>query len=211
MNTERRMRRRLAAVAVLALAHAGTARAAQDSGLSLGARVGYAVPVGDVSAGISLGSVVAGLVPVQLNATWRFDPTWRLGLYLQYGYSRIADAFCPPGASCSGAQLGLGVQGAYAFATGSPTPWIGAGLGLELQMATVSADGARNTLRLFGFEVVDLQAGLDWRLPSGFAIGPFASFGLGQYRTVTSGGASADLATALHGWLRLGVKGAFDL
>lgn len=211
MTTGKRMRRRLAAVAVLALAPAGAALAGQESGLSLGARVGYAIPVGDASAGISLGDVVAGLVPAQLDAAWRFDPSWRLGLYLQYGFARIAGAFCPAGASCSGGNYGLGVQAAYTFATGGPAPWIGAGLGLEWQTAAVSANGARSTLRLFGFEMLDLQAGLDWRASSGFALGPFVSCGLGQYRTVTSGGASASLATALHGWLRLGVKGTFDL
>ncbi len=211
MNTERRMLRHLALAAALALAHAGTARAGQDSGPSLGARAGYAIPVGDASAGISLGNVVAGLVPVQLDAAWRFDASWRLGMYFQYGLARIAGDFCPVGASCSGTQLRLGVQGAYALATGSPIPWIGIGLGAEWQTATVSADGARSTLRLLGFEVVDLQAGVDWRASSAFAIGPFASAGLGQYRTVISGGTSANLATALHGWLRLGVKATFDL
>jgi hypothetical protein len=211
VTTEKRMRRRLATVALVALAHAGAARAGQESGLSLGARAGYAIPVGDASAGISLGDVVAGLVPVQLDAAWRLDPSWRLGLYFQYGFARIAGAFCPAGASCSGGNFGLGAQAAYTFATAGPTPWIGAGLGLEWQTATVSASGARSAMRLFGLEMLDLQAGADWRLSPGFALGPFASFGLGQYRTVTSGGASASLATALHGWLRLGVKGTFDL
>lgn len=211
MNTERRMRRRLAVAAALALAHAGMARAGPDSGPSLGVRAGYAIPVGDASAGISLADVVAGVVPVQLDAAWRFDASWRLGVYFQYGFPRIAGDFCPAAASCRGAQFRLGVQGAYALATASPVPWIGIALGAEWLSATVSADGARSTLRLLGFEMAQLQAGLDWRSSSGLAVGPFASVGLGQYRTIVSGGTASNLATALHGWLQLGVKGTFDL
>jgi hypothetical protein len=201
----------LTVAAALVLAHAGTARAGELTGLSLGARVGYGIPMGDARAGISLGDVVSGQVPVQLDATWRFDRSWRLGLYAQYGFASVAGAFCPARASCSGQNLRLGAQAAYAFAAGSSSPWVGAGLGLEWQTATVSAGGVSDDLRLFGFEILNLQAGVDWRPSAGLALGPFVSFALGQYQTVTSGGASASLSTALHEWLQLGVRGTFDL
>ena len=209
--TEGRVRWSLTVATALVLAHAGTARAGEETGLSLGARVGYGIPMGDARAGISLGDVVSGQVPVQLDATWRFDRSWRLGLYAQYGFAQVAGAFCPAGASCSGDNLRLGVQAAYAFAAADWSPWIGAGVGVEWQTATVSTGGDSSDLRLFGFEILNLQAGVDWRPSAGLALGPFASFALGQYRTVTSGGASESLATALHEWLQLGVKGTFDL
>ena len=211
MNTERRMPRRLAAAAALALAHAGIARAGPDSGPSLGVRAGYAMPAGEVSAGISLGDVMAGLVPVQLDAAWHFDARWRLGMYFQYGFARIAGDFCPARASCRGSQLRQGVQATYALAAGSPVPWIGVGLGAEWLWLTVSADGARSTLRLVGFEMAQLQAGLDWRSSSGISVGPFASLSLGQYQKILGGSTVSNVATALHGWLQLGVKGTFDL
>ncbi len=53
MTTERRLPRRLAVAVAFALACAGTGRAGQVSGLSLGARGGCPVPVGDASAAIS--------------------------------------------------------------------------------------------------------------------------------------------------------------
>ncbi len=208
--TEGRVRWSLTVAAAVFLGHAGAARAGEQSGLSLGARVGYGIPMGDARGGISLGDVVSGQVPVQLDATWRFDRSWRLGLYAQYGFAQVGGAFCPAGASCSGDNLRLGVQAGYAFAAGGASPWVGAGLGLEWQTVSVSAAGIENQIRLFGLEILNLQAGWHFRPAAGFSLGPFASFSLGQYRTASSGGASENLATALHEWLELGVRGAFD-
>jgi hypothetical protein len=200
----------LAVAAAMALALAPPARAGEESGLSLGARVGYGIPVGDAMSGVSLGDVVSGLVPVQLDAAWRFDRSWRLGLYVQYGFATVAGAFCPGGASCSGQSLRFGADAAYAFAAGGTGPWVGAGLGIEWQTAKVSTGGFENELSLIGFEILNLQAGWDFRPAAALSVGPFAAFALGQYQTATSGGVSENLATALHGWIQLGVKGAFD-
>jgi hypothetical protein len=197
--------------AALVLAQAGTARAGPGSGLTLGARVGYGIPLGDAMAGVSLGDVVSGQIPVQLEAAWRFDRSFRLGLYAQYGFASVAGAFCPAGASCSGQNLRLGAEAAYALGTGRTRPWIGAGLGVEWQTAKVTAGGVGNDLQLFGLELLNLQAGVDFRPSAALGLGPFASFSLGQYLTVTSGGASLTLAAALHQWFQLGVRGAFDL
>jgi hypothetical protein len=210
VTTERRLPL-VAAAAAVALALAAPARAREERGLSLGARVGYAMPLGDARSGVSLADVVSGQVPVQLDADWRFDRSWRLGLYAQYGFATLAAASCPAGATCSGQNVRLGVQTAYAFAAGDSRPWVGAGLGVEWQAASVSQAGVENELRLFGLEILNLQAGWDFRPAAGFSLGPFAAFSLGQYRTVTSGGTSESLATALHDWLQIGVRGAFDL
>ena len=95
-----------AVAAVLALALAVPARGGEESGLSLGARVGYGLPVGEAMSGVSLGDVVSGQVPLQLDATWRLDRSWRLGLYAQYGFATVAGASCPAGAGCSGGRGG---------------------------------------------------------------------------------------------------------
>lgn len=211
MIGQRRVSVGLAVAAVLALTGAGPAWAGEESGLSLGARLGYGFPLGEARAGVSLGDVVSAELPFQLEAAWRFDRSWRLGLWGRYGVSWLAGVFCPAGASCSGQDLGVGVQAAYAFAVPGWSPWVGAGAGLEWQTASVSVGGAKNDLVLFGLEFLDLQAGADWRLSSRLAIGPFASVALGRYRTVTSGGTSESLPAAAHAWLRLGVRGSFDL
>ncbi|HEU4386131.1 MAG TPA: hypothetical protein VFR85_21780 [Anaeromyxobacteraceae bacterium] len=202
----------VAAVAAAAVAALATpARAGEKSGLSLGARVGYGIPLGDAMSGVSLADVVSGQVPIEIDALWRFDRHWRLGLYAQYGFATVAGASCPGGASCSGQNLRAGVQAAYAFAAGDGSPWIGAGLGLDWQAVKVTAGGVENQLRLFGLEPLSLQGGWDFRPAGGFSLGPFASFSLGLYQTATSGGASESLTNALHGWIQIGVKGAFDL
>ena len=207
MTTERRVRWILAAAAVLCLARPGPARGGEQSGLTLGARAGYGIPLGDAMSGVSLGDLVSGQVPLQLEAGWRLDPSWRLGLYARYGFASIAGASCPAGASCSGQNLGLGAEAVYAFGADRIRPWVGAGLGVEWQTAKV----AGNELRLFGLELLNLQAGVDFRPSAPVGIGPFASFSLGQYLTAASGGVRRDLTTAMHQWVQLGVRGAFDL
>ena len=150
MTIDRRLTLVAAVAAATALAPAVPARAGEESGLSLGARVGYGIPLGDAMAGVSLGDVVSGQVSVQLDADWRFDRSWRLGLYAQYGFATLAAASCPAGATCSGQNVRFGVQTAYAFAAGDSRPWVGAGLGVEWQAASVSQAGVDNELRLFG-------------------------------------------------------------
>jgi hypothetical protein len=208
--TERRLPLRAAVAAAAVLALAGPARGGVESGPSLGVRVGYGIPLGDAMAGVSLGDVVSGQIPLQLDAMWRLDRSWSLGVYFQYGFATLAGAFCPAGATCSGQNLRLGAQAAYAFAGGGTGPWIGAGLGAEWQRAAVTTGGVENDLRLFGFEFLNLQAGWDFRPSPGLSLGPFAAFTMGQYGTAASGGATQSLSTALHEWIQLGVRGAFD-
>ncbi len=211
MTHERRLPLLAAVAAAMALAPLGPAGAGEESGLSLGARVAYGIPLGQAMSGVSLGDVVSGQIPIQLDADWRFDRSWRAGLYLQYGFATLAGAFCPAGAGCSGQNVRAGVQAAYAFAARGSRPWVGVGVGVEWQTASVSQTGIKNELRLFGLELLNLQAGWDFRPAGGFSLGPFASFSLGQYRTASSGGASENLTAAIHDWLQLGVRGAFDL
>lgn len=210
MTTDRRVAWSLAVAAALILARPGAARAGEESGLGLGARVGYGIPLGGAMAGVSLNDVVSGLAPFQLDGWWRFDPSWRLGLWARSGFTPVAGASCPAGASCSAQNLGLGAQVGYTFA-GAPRPWIGAGLGWEWQTLTVTLAGNRNVLHLLGVEFLDLQGGVDWRLSRAFALGPFASLDLGRYVTASAGGVTASLSGALHAWLQVGVRGTFDL
>lgn len=220
MTSERRPRLGTAALVVLASAAvlaSGTALAQapaspagpSPSGFTIGARAGYGIPVGEAMSGVSLGDLASGQVPLQLDAFWRLDPSWRLGVYAQYGFATLAAASCPVGADCSGQNLRFGVQAAYAFDAAGP--WVGAGLGVEWQTATVSTAGVENQLRLFGLELLNLQAGWDFRPGGALSLGPFAAFALGQYRTATSGGVSENLDAALHGWVQIGVRGSFDL
>ncbi len=68
MITERRLPLGAAVAAAAVLALAGPARGGEESGPSLGARVGYGIPLGDAMAGVSLGDVVSGQIPLQIDA-----------------------------------------------------------------------------------------------------------------------------------------------
>ena len=212
------MRKVLGVVIVVALLAAGTAQAqgTPASGISLAARVGYGIPMGDADATISQSDTVSGMVPLQLDATYRFNPNWQFGLYFQYGFATIGDLFCTSGGalvgvSCSGSNVRFGAEVMYTFASQGFSPWIGLGLGYEWQNVTAEAGGVSVDVQLSGFEYLNLQLGGDWRLSPNFKMGPFVSFSFASYDSISAAGVSGSIAsTATHEWLQLGLKGTFD-
>lgn len=224
--------------ALLALLLAPAAAPAQ---VSFGLRAGYAIPFGDAYEQSGFGTfkqsdLTKGLIPLQLDASWRFSPAVSAGLYVSYGFgqagSQLKTLCATQGASCdSPSTLRYGVQGAYTFQTGgSFVPWLGLAAGIEQASFGVKnfvygvipgtpptplvAD-LKGTLR--GWEA-GLEGGADYRLSPALAVGPFASFSLGQYTvedislsgqgTVAGGGVDTPKT---HEWLTLGVRGRFDL
>jgi hypothetical protein len=207
----------LVVISLAVAASPSTARAA-DGGFSLGLRVGYGIPMGDTvkddtGASVPLSDGISGKVPLWLDAGWRFGPSIYLGAYFEYGPSFVKD--CPPGSSCSASDVRLGANLLYHFMPSAPfDPWIGVGFGYE--WLNVSQDGIGAGLS--GWEFVNIQAGGDFAIGSGFALGPYVVFGLGQYGTATAdiGGQSISASIpnanqSLHEWLQFGVKGTFNL
>lgn len=208
---------------------------------SIGLRIGYGVPAGDAYEQSGFGTfkqsgLARGVVPVQLDATWRFGPSLSAGLYYGYGFgrtgSKLEELCSTPGASCERPNLvRYGVQGAYAF---SPIaqfdPWFGLAAGIESASFAVKgfvygvipgptptplvAD-LKGTLRGWSAEA---SGGFDKRVTASFLAGPFLAFGVGQYTvehvtlsdqgTVAGGG--VDNAKT-HQWLSFGIRGRFDL
>jgi hypothetical protein len=138
-----------------------------------------------------------------------------IGLYGQYG---ILNAKCGTAAAgttlnCSGSDVRVGAQVHVHFLPHGPAdPWVGAGFGYEWLTDTAEASNgvasAKSSLSVHGFELLNLQAGVDWHPTPSFGLGPFASFALAQY----SGGAVDDkdltIVTAMHEWLTIGVRGS---
>jgi len=95
--------------------------------------------------------------------------------------------------------------------------WLGFGVGYEWLRLSVSSDrGVAGDATGSGFEFANFQAGVDFAVTPAFALGPFVSFSLGEYRTLSLSGAgsSADediVSKSLHEWLVLGVRGSFDV
>ncbi len=221
------MRKMLGFAVVAAFLAAGTARAQGPTGFSLGLRLGYGIPMGDVHAGnaslgiasYKLSDLVDGQVPLQVEAMYRFDPSWSLGLYFQYGFAFVSDVYCPAGTgvSCSARDVRFGAQVHYRFPSQGFVPWVGLGFGGEWGTVTAEFMGfSGDVAEVSGFEFVNLQIGGDWLLSPAFRLGPYIQFSLAQYSTVKELGVSGTLESlpvdkSTHEWLQFGLKGTFDL
>ena len=88
-------------------------------------------------------------------------------------------------------------------------PWAGLGFGYEI--FKTSASGDDRTFK--GFELLNVQVGLDWAVTRTFNVGPFASYQLfGKYSSFTASGVSNDIADSTgHSWLQVGLKAGIRL
>jgi len=193
-------------------------------GIDLAVRVGYAIPFGDVDgrAG-SLSSRVSGAVPFILEAGYRFDRHFTLGPYFQYAVAQInqnASTLCTAQTDCSGWVVRAGVEGLYHLAPASVvTPWVGLGLGYEWANYSGRAVGNANgfSAGANGWEFLNLQLGGDVQLAPSLTVGPFVSFSIARYANESGSlipqlSESATVSNpAVHEWLQLGVRFAFNL
>lgn len=217
----------------------GTVSTARAEGFELGARVGYAFPMGKLSdqgTNNSLADAVSGMVPLQLDIGYRVLPSLMVGGYVMYGFGIVSDTIdkqCDAlkalgaDATCSAHDVRLGLQAQYHFAPkASLDPWLGAGIGYEWLTFGVHAAraGVSNDTSVTGkgFEFINLQGGVDFAVAPGLGLGPFLSFSVGQYgeSSTSCDGAGCDASDstsqdiddkALHQWLTLGVRGTFVL
>jgi hypothetical protein len=193
------------------------AGSAAAEGLELGARLGYGIPMGDSAKDAKMSDGIKSMIPIWIDAGYRIDENLFAGLYFQYGLVQLADDACPDGADCSGSNIRVGVQGQYHLMPAeSFDPWLGLGIGYEMNSYKVSAGGQEATGSTSGFEFLNIQAGGDFAVSEGVAIGPFLSFSLGQYSKakVEMGGNTIEgdiEEKAMHQWLVLGVRGSFQL
>ena len=201
----------------------------QDSGFTLALRLGYGIPFGDTSATASgvatpLADQLQGQIPIWIDVGYRFARSWFVGAYAQLGIgivntdkAAVGNVCNQPGVSCKGSDVRLGVEGTYSFSPGqSFNPWIGLGTGYEWANLQVESSTGNGEFTFKGWEYFNLQVGGDFSLSKVFALGPYASYGLGQYSSadVTFGSTtfSGDVENKkVHAWLQLGVKGTFNL
>lgn len=191
------------------------------TGLSLGARLAVALPLGTAylaeDAGgpfdYDLNQIFGAAVPIWLEAGYRFSPFVYVGGYLQLAPASVASFTCG-GTGCSGSDQRLGVEVLYHFTPRAQfDPWVGLGLGYEwANWSTGAGDfGAR------GLEVLNLQLGADFRVSPPMRVGPFLMVTIGRYGTLTDSipgqTVITDIGPAMrtHGWLQIGVKGTYDL
>lgn len=183
----------IAALALLAPAHARAV-------VFLGARVGYALPSGDVQKGAPLKDQVSANVPVQLDLGMSVLSIASLGVYASFGPTRIASEL----RDTSGQNLRAGVQFNLRPPVVLNSLWGGIFAGVEQQRFKAGGANASYT----GWEA-GLQAGWDFSVLPFIKVGPYASYSLAQF--VSSSGDAPELGTkAQHAALTFGLRGLFD-
>lgn len=204
------------------------ARLDRPEGFELGLRSGYGVPAGNAYAEPVLGAPspivfkladgIAGQVPIWIDVGYRL----RSGVYLG-GYAQIGpgiQAQCSP-PDCYLFDLRVGFNARYHFLAGRRIePWVGLGLGYELlhiqQYETILGTRLSSSGALHGFEFLNAQVGVDFRVTRQVAVAPFFTCALSQYERLTGRtptGVSfsrSDFEKTVHAWFLFGLRGAYN-
>jgi hypothetical protein len=180
-------------------------------GVSLGARLAFAIPMGSLAQNENLSDGFSGGIPVVIEAAFRFNRNISAGLAGQYAY--MVTKNCDTGASCSGADYQILLQAIYNARLGSTLdPWFGLGVGYEQLSLTESGGGIDGSVSVSGWGLAMVEIGGDFAAGPQVDVGPFVSLSVGKYGSASSGGNSADIPnTAYHEWLQIGVRGTFNL
>jgi hypothetical protein len=196
------------------------ARGAQ--GISLGLRVGWGFPLGSLASGDKLGDNLNGMLPIGLDAGYRFSQAVYVGLFGQLGPAFVSGQVCPPILQCSATDLRAGVEARLALGgllglrrIVPVDPWVGVGAGYESMTTHVSALGTESHTTNRGFEFGNIEVGADYTGIEPWRVGAFFTLTLTQYSrlTVAVPTGTSELAVpdpALHLWLIAGLRGSYD-
>ncbi|MGC4000015.1 MAG: outer membrane beta-barrel protein [Anaeromyxobacter sp.] len=196
-----------------AAAAALSAPLAAQAQTSLGLRLGYAFAGGELTEGVDLSDWSKSNVPLQADLLFTVNPQLKLGFYGSYGFAQMGndlddscDAF---GYDCSQSIVRLGVQAQYSFLTppGSAQPWIGAGTGWEWNNTEIEGHDADAS----GWELLNLQGGVDWKVGQSFTAGPFAMWSIGRYSDSSGDAAGEIVDETIHHWFEIGIRGTFGM
>ena len=188
----------------------------REYGLAFGLRTGYAIPFGSTSSNSNLSDLVKGMVPIWIDAGFRFSPYVYLGAFFQYGFGIVPSNLNCNGGSCSESDLRLGVNVHYHFIpSGLVDPWAGIGVGYEWFNVNLNGNPS-GTASVRGWEFVNIQFGTDFKLSRLVSLGPFVAFTISEYTTVSASSGSVSVSAdipnkAIHGWLMFGVRGQFNI
>lgn len=184
----------------------------RPSGIRVGLRSGVALPLGQafVASGV-LSDTITAYVPLRLDAGYRIDRHFYVGFIAQL--AAIMPNGCGAGDRCSGTNSRFGAMLAYHLRPARALdPWLGVGMGFEILSTSRSLDGTKVDIAARGLELFDLELGADLRPSRALRIGPVLSTSIGRYSSITVNGTpTRDFDMALHAWVMLGIRGAFDL
>jgi hypothetical protein len=175
-------------------------------------RLGVAAALGSAVRDVPMSDVVPAQYPLQLDALGRLGPL----AFGAYGAYALASPGRCAGATCSAWAARAGLQVTWTFATeGGSAPWLGLASGYEW-LGVERRQGGTVTAGYRGLEPLALQGGVEWRVASWLALGPYGAFSAGRYAryTLDTGLERASVAVphpALHAWFHLGVRGRLVL
>jgi hypothetical protein len=201
------------------------------TGVEVGLRSGYAIPLGQASGGgtngdTDLSKIYTAVIPIWVDAGYRVNPNFYIGGFFQYGIGLIpknaldgTGIQCGQGGvSCTGSVIMLGVDAQYhLMPEGTVDPWLGIGAGYEIGNANISDQGTSAGQSFNGFQFVNFQAGADYKAMPNLGIGPFVMFSLGEYGNCSFTGAASGQGNcsvpqkAVHEWFTFGLRGAYDI
>jgi hypothetical protein len=192
-------------------------------GTELAMRLGFGLPLGDVDSHHALagpgndplGQTIGSMVPIWIDGGYRWSPRWFVGGFLAFapGFlgSALSSACAARSIDCSVFDLRAGADVQYHQAPRKRVdPWLGAGLGYE--WLTIGLSQGANPLWASGFELVNLQAGLDVAVWDRVHIGPFVALTIAEYFWNDGLPFSKPFSDpAPHEWVVLGVRYTVDL
>jgi len=198
-----------------------------ESGVSVGFRIGYALPYGNATGGAmgNLSNGANGQIPFWFDVGYLVNPYLYLGAHFSYGIVLVpgsfGDSVCSESAvSCTGGDVRLGADLQWRFlGTNVFQPWIGLSfLGYERIHGTLtnSNTGASATQAFDGIEWVTPQVGFDYKIVPAISAGLFAGISLSQYlgTSVVEEGQIQQTSmdgNPLHGWVFFGARVNYDL
>lgn len=192
-------------------------------GLSVGARLGFGAPFGDraringVPESMGPSGNYSGMIPIWIDAGYRLAKFLYVGGYFQYGFLFASEHGCPaPLVGCNAHDIRAGAAVHVHFMPRSTADlWVGVGIGYEGSSITFDNGTQTATRSNDGFELANVQLGVDIHPSFGIDWGPFVSFSIDQYTTETqtlpTGSKTYALPNeTLHYFLILGMRVQFD-
>jgi hypothetical protein len=219
--------RRFATIASAATCATAIAAHAQERppGVALEARLAYGVPLGNVdthhsvvsgTVGDPIGQTVESDIAIWIDAGYRINSQWFAGLFFDFAPGSLGGGLSSTCSSnqlrCSVFDMRVGGEVQFHPAPGSLLdPWLGGGLGYEWLHVGFSGNGGAQTWAS-GFELLNLQGGLELSLGTRVHVGPFAALTTGIYDWNSALPFSNTFSgPSLHEWLVVGVMGTLDL
>ena len=191
-------------------------------GFTVAGRISAAIPYGDAfqtSTGTpyALGTGTTASIPFQLDAGVTLAKRYFVGAYGQYRIGLAKGGACAEGVNCSDTGVRAGVEFLYQLAprTAGISGWIGIGTGWEWSRSQGYLTGTDATLTLNGWEIAQLQVGVDLWMSKVLRLGFYLSASLGQFSQASLSDGSDAVSTSiasktLHGWFEMGMKSTFD-